>query len=72
MQIADLSKFSVLRKENMYKTKTTEWHNERKPKRLTLYNIFAETNWKRIDKEDLLINTLFESLTKISLDFKGR
>ena len=56
----------------MYKTKTTEWHNERKPKILTLYNIFAETNWKRIEKEDLLINTLFESLTKISLGFKGR
>ena len=31
MQIADTSKFSVLRKEEMYKTKTTEWHNELKP-----------------------------------------
>ena len=29
--VADTSKFSVLRKEKMYKTKTTEWHNELKP-----------------------------------------
>ena len=29
--VGDTSKFSVLRREKMYKTKTTEWHDELKP-----------------------------------------
>ena len=66
MKIADTSKFSVLRKEKMYKTKTTEWHNELEQTEnefkmkiclLTLYlNHFNGNVWKEV-KETFFISS---------------